>query len=348
MTRRVFSLAALLALAVTQTADAANMPISLAGGAWSLKAPDRLHVWANSPQATLGLDNRRNTSFTTMNVHWQNLVAGAYVSTPEGVVLGSSRDGDPMATALSLPPGERQRWSLAPNINGAYRFAVIAKTKNAEAGQRTYGELAKRMGAQNTQFSLHLGDAVSGGNARQLELFREQLKAFPFPTYALPGSDDLAGDGRKAWARLFGAVPLSFKVDKDRFLMLDNAAGTLRPDQRTWLERSLQAASDERARHIFVFLNKPLVDPRPGINRGMKDVNEVRALLGLFQRHGVRTVFAGHLPLYARETRRGVDYVVTGGGGDKLYGKPQQGGYHHYVQVEVNGDAVNVYPVRGQ
>lgn len=346
MTRRVLSLAALLALAVTQTADAANMPISLTGGAWSLKAHDRLAVWANSPQATLGLDNRRNTGFTTMNVHWQNLVAGAYVSTPEGVVLGSSRDGAPMATALSLPPGERQRWSLAPNINGAYRFAVIAKTNNAEAGQRTYGALAKRMGAQNTQFSLHLGDAVSGGDARQLELFREQLKAFPFPTYALPGGDDLAGDGRKAWARLFGAVPLSFKVDKDRFLMLDNAAGTLRPDQRAWLARSLQSASDERARHIFVFLNKPLVDPRPGINRGMKDVNEVRSLLALFQKHGVRTVFAGHLPLYARETRRGVDYVVTGGGGDKLYGKPQQGGYHHYVQVEVNGDAVNVYPVR--
>lgn len=348
MTRRVFSLAVLLALAVTQTADAANMPISLSGGAWSLRGHDQLTVWANSPQASLGLDNRPNTSFTSMNVSWHNLVAGAYLATPEGVVLGSSRDGDQMATALSLPPGERQRWSLNPNINGAYRFAVIARTQNAEKSQRTYGELAKRMGAQKTQFSLHLGDAVAGGDARQLERFREQLKAFPFPTYAVPGGEDLAGEGRKAWGRLFGQVPLSFRVDKDRFLLLDNAAGALSKDQRAWLERALQGASDERARHVFVFLNKPLVDPRPGINRGMRDLKEVRSLLALFQRHGVRTVFAGHLPLYARETRRGVDYVVTGGGGDKLAGKPQQGGFHHYVQVEVNGDAVNVYPVRAQ
>jgi hypothetical protein len=279
-------------------------------------------------------------------VQWQNLVAGSYLSTPEGVVLGSSRDGNPMASQLTLPPGERQSWGLHPNVGEPYRFAVIGKTRNSSQGQRTFGELSKRMAAQKSQFSLHLGDAVDGGNPQQLAVFREQLKSFAFPTYALPGNDDLAGSGRKAWNQLFGQLPLSFKVDKDRFLMVDNASGTLSKNDRAWLERSLQRANDERARHIFVFLHDPPVDPRPGINHGMTNREEVRSLLALFQRQHVHTVFASHLGFYSNETRRGVNYVITGGGGDELGASPKAGGYHHYVQVEVYGPSVNVFPVR--
>ena len=125
--------------------------------------------------------------------------------------------------------------------------------------------------------------------------------------------------------------------------MSDDLAAVI---DRAWLERSLQQANDERARHIFVFLHAPPVDPRPGINHGMKHIAEVRSLLALFQQHGVHTVFSSHLPFFSKETRRGVNYVITGGGGDRLYGSPKNGGYHHYVQVEVSGDKVSIFPVR--
>ncbi|MNS37229.1 3',5'-cyclic adenosine monophosphate phosphodiesterase CpdA [compost metagenome] len=344
MLRRIL-LAAPLVMAVAMTADASQLPLSVFGGTWATKA-ERVLVWANSPQTSLAFDNRRGTNFANVALQWENLVPGAYLSTPEGVVIASSRTGDAMSAQLTVPARERQTWALNPNINGAYRFAVIGKTHHADSGQRTYGVLAKRMGDQKNQFALHLGDAVAGGNPRQLELFREQLKAFPFPTYALPGGADVAGEGKQAWSRLFGGLPLAYKVDRDRFIMLDNVSGTLKKEERTWLERTLQQANDTNARHIFVFLNKPLVDPRPGLNKGMTKIDEVRSLLNLFQRHRVRMVFASHLPIFSREKRKGVDYVITGGGGDALYGTPKQGGFHHYVQVDINGDAVNAYPVR--
>lgn len=345
MTRRVLPLTALLALSVATGASAARFPFTVTMGASALHG-DRLQVWANSPEAAVTLDNQGNSGFMTMSVQWQNLMAGSYVATPEGVVIGSNRESGTMGTSLTVPPGERQSWAAHPNVSGAYRFGVIGKTKNAEEGQRTFGELSKRMAGQKEQFALHLGDAVAEGNVQQLALFREQLKSFPFPTYAMPGNDDLAGAGKKTWNQLFGQLPMSFKVDKDRFVMVDNSAGTLSKDNRAWLERALQQANDERARHIFVFLHDPPVDPRPGINRGMTNKTEVRSLLALFQQHHVHTVFSSHLPFYSHEVRRGVHYVITGGGGDRLYGSPKSGGFHHFVQVEVNGDNVTMFPVR--
>jgi len=244
-----------------------------------------------------------------------------------------------------VSPGDHQQWALHPNVNGPYKFAVIGDTRNSTASQRIYGQLSRDMAARQMLFSIHLGNAVTNGSVRQLELFREQLKSFAFPTYVVPGNHDVAGPGRKAWQRLFGAVPLSFKVARDRFLLIDNTSGVLDKSQLKWLESGLQQASGEQARHTFVFLHQPLVDTRPGINQAMRDVAQVRNLLRLFQRYRVHTVFAGHIPMYAQEQRRGVRYVTSGGGGDKLAPSAGRGAYHHYIKVEVDGDGVNVAAV---
>lgn len=347
MMRRLGITAAVLGgVLIAAGADAARLGLDFHGGAWTLKQPDTIQVWANSPQSSIELNNTSPANFQTMNVIWQNLVVGAYLATPEGVVIGSARDRNDLATALTVPPSERQSWGLNSNINGPYRFAVIGDTENTEDGARTFGTLSKRMASQKVQFTIHLGDAVAPNSPSQLQVFRRQLKSFPFPTYVVPGHDDLSKDGARAWKQLFGDVPLSFRIDRDRFIMLNNAHGTLGPRQRVWLYETLQQATDEKARHVFVFFHRPLVDLRPGINRGMTDVKEVRWLLGLFQQHQVHTAFAGHVHMYGQERRKGVTYVTTGGGGDKLVMPESRGGFHHYMQVDVNGDRVNVYPVR--
>lgn len=337
---------ALFLAGMALSADAARLGFEFQGGAWTLKKPDALTVWSNSPQSSLAVANSSAASFLTMNVTWQNLVAGAFVATPEGVVIGSSRDGADLQTALTVPPRERQSWALNPNINGPYRFAVIGDTENRQEGARTFGALSRRMAERKVQFAIHLGDAVTPGSTTQIEVFRRQLESFKFPTYVVPGHDDLHQDGARAWRKLFGDVPLSFKVDRDRFLLLNNAHGSLGPRQRVWLYNELERATDERARHVFVFLHRPLVDLRPGINQGMTDLQEVRWLLGLFQQHHVHTAFAGHIHMYGQERRKDVDYVTTGGGGDKLMVPEARGGYHHFVQVDVNGERVSVTPVR--
>lgn len=333
-------------LAVSTAADAARLRLGFQGGAWQFNQADQVEAWSNSPQSAIAIDNRQHSGFTTVSVTWQNLIAGSFLASPEGVVLGSSREGQAMTSQLTVPPGERQQWALHPNVNGPYRFAVIGDTRNPDRGSRIFGEAAKGMASDRVTFAVHVGNAVSGGNRSQMAMFRSQLKSFSFPTYVVPGNHDLTAGGREPWSRLFGEMPVSFQIDQDHFILLDNAFGTLNASQMAWLERTLTKAREEKARHLFVFMHRPPVDPRPGINRAMTDVRQVRALLGLFQRHRVHTVFAGHIPMYAQERRQAVDYVTTGGGGEKLAVPQARGGFHHYMRVRVEGETVTIEPVK--
>jgi hypothetical protein len=346
MTARRLVLAVLAATALAAPAAAKGLAVSTFGAAWSLAGTD-LKVWSNSAEAGLVIDNRGQRGFLTLNAHWDNIMAGSFVSTPEGVVVGTSRDGSPITGALALQPAERQSWTLRPNVTGAYRFAVVGGTRASAPGQATYGVISRDMAAKGVSFAMHLGNAVTDGNKRQLELFREQLGSFAFPTYVVPGNHEVAKGGRKDWQRLFGTMPVSFKIGPDRFIMLDNATGALDRRQENWLIGMLGRATDEKARHVFVFLHKPVVDVRPGLNQGMRDLPQARRLLKYFREHDVHTVFAGHIPMYARERRQDVDYVTTAGGGERLVVAPARGGYHHWLRVDVDAAGkVDVAPVR--
>ncbi|HEY9721678.1 MAG TPA: metallophosphoesterase [Oscillatoriaceae cyanobacterium] len=342
MIRRVgLALTGVLALA---GAASASLPVQFFGGAWARTGQDSIRLWANSPQARLAIDNRGGHEFDNLSVSWQNLMPGAFLATPQGVVLGSSRDGSELSTQLSVPPGERQEWALHPNVNGDYRFAVIGDTANRETGARTFGELSREMAREHIHFALHLGNAVTEGNPHQMQIFQDQLKSFPFPTYVLPGDRDLQGHGAAAWQKLFGGLPLCFHVAHDTFVLLDDAHGTLSVSERVWLVRTLAAESAAHPAHLFVFLHEPPVDPRPGINRTMAP-REAHWLLDLFKRAHVSAVFAGHVPLYARHTYDGVQYVTTGGGGEALWGRPRTGGFYHFVRVDVTPDSLQITPV---
>jgi hypothetical protein len=319
--------------------------LAISGGAPRKTGDERYEIWANSPQTRLIVQHNGRPGVMGLTVTWQNLIAGTILSTPEGVVPGSSRDGSDIVSQLSVGPGERQSWGLASNVTGHYRFGVIGNTRNQERAQATYGALSRDMGQRYVQFALHLGNAVDRGSPRQMDLFREQLRSFGFPSYVLPGVHDLTQQGQRAWQQRFGGLPLKFRIDRDVFVLLDNSTGYLDAPQRRWLEQTLKAARQGGVRHLFVFMNRPLVDPRPGINEGMRDRQEVRRLLRLFNDVGVRAVFAGHLPMYTRDVRQGVTCITTGGGGDALTLKPSKGGFHHYVLVEVAGPLVSMNPI---
>lgn len=317
------------------------------GGALSGQGTPRLKVWANSPQATLAYNNRGHLGVVGLSLQVDNLMAGAYLSTPEGVVVGSAREGGVLEASLSVGPGEQDSWKLVPNLQGGYRFAVLGSTRHPTEGAATFGKLSKAMAHRKVAFAVHLGNAVRLGDAAQMGLFREQLKALNFPTYVVPGDEDLVRGGAAAWTRTFGQGPTSFKLDQDRFLLVDNAFGRLHPSQRRWLELQLTMSRQRNERHRFVFLHRPLIDTRPKLNEGMLRLEEVKELLALFSKQQVTAVFAGHLPMYAQELRGGVRYLTSGGGGAPLARLAGSGAFHHYVEVEVSGaGSPHFLPVR--
>ncbi|MEB3222317.1 MAG: hypothetical protein VKS61_09595 [Candidatus Sericytochromatia bacterium] len=311
------------------------MPVATSEGAWELKAHDRLTLWANSPEAGLALDNSQGRGFWNLTASWENCMAGAFVATPEGVVAGTSRDGSAIATTLNLQPGVTQRWSLKPNVSGAYRFAVVSGT-GVPGAQPLHARFARDAAARGVGFAIHLGDGVEAGANKGAAAFRERLRAHAFPTYCLPGRQELAASGgRAAWSRLFGNLPIVFRIGQDHFLLVDNAAGHLSPAQERWLQATLDQAVKAKARRVFVFAHRPLVDVRPGFNQGMQDINQVRRLLKLFGGSHVDTVFGGRIGVFASERRRGIRLVTSAGGGTRLGAPPARGGYHHWVRVDV-------------
>jgi len=76
----------------------------------------------------------------------------------------------------------------------------------------------------------------------------------------------------------------------------------------------------------------------------------VRAyLVPLFERAGVQAVFNSHVHFYERSRKRGIYYIVTGGGGAYLstVGAPQDNPYsiyaaslYHFCRVEVDGSSL--------
>ncbi len=277
-----------LALA-TPGAAAQNIGLEVKGGS-VVRNNGVITVWANSPEATLTLSNP-GASFYQAKIQWLNVPTGAFLTTPQGVSDGASRNGT-LNTSISVPGGSHGVWKLDPNLKGNFRFVV------------TGGGLGGLSKADQPNFAIHLGN--SGYAAPHLS---EALKANPFPTYTLRGTRDQA----KAFQTKLGKAPSAFVVDGTGFIFLDNASGRLSADQHRWLIERFGQFREAQVGRSFVFMHLPMVDPRKGRHVAMKNRDEVLKLLKLFKQNHVQAVFTGNLPLVNQSTWQGVPQVIVGG-----------------------------------
>jgi hypothetical protein len=283
-------LALVLGLALaTPGAAARNIGLEIKGGS-AVRNNGVITVWANSPEATLTLSNP-GASFYQAKIQWLNVPTGAFLTTPQGVSDGASRDGT-LSTSISVPGGSQGVWKLDPNLKDNFRFVV------------TGGGLGGLAKADQPNFAIHLGN--SGYAATHLS---DALKAKPFPTYTLRGTRDQA----KAFQAQLGKAPSAFIVGGTGFILLDNAAGRLGPAQQRWLIERFGHFREANVSRSFVFMHLPMVDPRKGRSVAMKDRDEVLKLLELFKQNHVQAVFTGNLPLVNEASWRGVPQVIVGG-----------------------------------
>ncbi len=290
LTRATTAVALLASLILALPASAArNIGLEIKGGS-AFRQNGVITVWANSPQATLTLSNP-DPSFYQAKIQWLNVPTGAFLTTPQGVSDGASRDGT-LSTSITVPGGSQGVWRLDPNLKGNFRFVV------------TGGGLGGLEKAEQPNFAIHLGN--SGYAASHLS---QALKGKPFPTYTLRGTRDAA----KAFNSKLGKAPTAFMVNGTGFIFLDNASGHLGSGQLQWLIERFGQFREAHVSRSFVFMHLPLVDPRKGKNVAMTNRDEVHRLLQLFKQNRVETVFAGNLPLVNESTWRDVPQVIVGG-----------------------------------
>jgi 3',5'-cyclic AMP phosphodiesterase CpdA len=142
----------------------------------------------------------------------------------------------------------------------------------------------------------------------------------------------------------------SFDWGDAHFVALDSELyyddkGSTPEEQKAFLEQDLAAT---RKRWRVAFLHRsPYGSSRHGGDQKVKEELEP-----LFVRHGVDLVFGGHDHVYERTVPiRGVTYVVSGGGGRRLYraGKgmwtASSKSVHHAVLVRVDGGHLSLEAV---
>jgi hypothetical protein len=233
-----------------------------------------------------------------------------------------------------------------------FRFAVVGDSGSGGKGQLAVAAL---LGCLEPDLVLHTGDVVyPAGQERHYDRrffapYRNLIKTVPlFPV--LGNHDVMRGDGTAFLENFHPTLesPLStkryysFDWGNTHFVALDSELyhddrGSDPERQKDFLEQDLAAS---RKRWKVAFLHRsPYGSSRHGGDGRVREDLEP-----LFVKHEVDLVFSGHDHVYERTVPiRGVTYVVSGGGGRRLY--PAGNGEftassvsaHHAVLVHVSG-----------
>ena len=216
-----------------------------------------------------------------------------------------------------------------------------------------FREMIKRIDAQDPAFVMHTGGSVYGSSSieklnRQYADFRDAVKLLRAKLHLTIGNHEIQGRqaNQEFWEKELGALYYSFDREGSHFIVLDShiigEEGRIAGEQLEWLKEDLRKARG--AAHRFVFVHMPLypVDGHVGncLDRRRDERDDLHRLFTL---NRVDTVFSGHEHLFDEQTRNGVRYVVTGGGGAGL--RPSTAGagdFYHYVTVNVRGEQVEM------
>jgi 3',5'-cyclic AMP phosphodiesterase CpdA len=136
------------------------------------------------------------------------------------------------------------------------------------------------------------------------------------------------------------------------FVALDNVSQSgFGKDQLDWLATDLEAArSDPEVRHIFVGMHKPLA--HNGVITHSMDADGPQAqkesddALALFVHTRVELILASHVHQFIKFTQGGIRSYITGGLGAPLNAAGPEHAFHHFLEIDVNGDRVEVNVVR--
>ena len=245
----------------------------------------------------------------------------------------------------------QQKLAALEKITGKFTFAVLGDNRT---GDDIYRKVLGQVLERKPAFIVNTGDQIEKpGNREMWANFWEMSKAVTVPYFFTVGNHDahieVAGSEEtyKEQVNLPGnELYYSFIAGNSLFVVLDSYLKgedkRITGEQFKWLE---QVLAGSKQMHKFVFIHHPLY-PEKGKGKhygnSLDRYKEERdRLQALFVKHRVTMVFLGHEHLYLRKTVDGIPHVIAGGGGAPLYASDEDGGFHHYVLVTVDGDNVS-------
>ncbi len=245
----------------------------------------------------------------------------------------------------------RQKLAALEKIQGKFSFVVLGDNRS---GNEIYTRIVSRIVERKPAFVVNVGDLIATpGDRREWKTFWELSQPVTMPYLLTVGNHDvqskvpLSEETYKQEVDLPGnELYYSFSAGGALFIVLDSCIGgqekRIMGKQFEWLESVLV---NSHQKHAFVFLHHPLyTSPGKGhhANDSLDRYPEQRDRLeALLKKYRVTAVFAGHEHYYDRQTTDGFLHIITGGGGAPLDGDEESGGFYHYIDITVDGDAVS-------
>lgn len=252
------------------------------------------------------------------------------------------------------------------STRGPFNFLVYGDNRDRDAD---HASVIQAMLSESPDFVLQTGDMVSRASDEG-QWRRYFATAWPLlrsaPLYPVLGNHELrfepdAGHFHRLFSLPFAAqrrrpVYYAFRYNNSLFLAIDGNS-PYDQDQAAWLERTLHAHQNSPdIRHTFVFVHQPPF--AVGAYCGSERL--VRRVVPILQHYKIRAVFAGHEHAYQHLERDGIRYFISGGGGAPLYTRSQACNFeddqalrlfraeHHYLKVQVDGDAATLLAINRQ
>jgi len=221
----------------------------------------------------------------------------------------------------------------------SFSFAVFGDNKESV---KTFGEIIDRINNSSMIFAFDDGDLVLDGDIEQYRFFLKQADKLHKPLLTAIGNHETYQNGLWNYYNLFGPFNYSYAIGRSYFIVCDNADQSgLGGFQMDWLKGELEKSRTYQNR--FVFMHVPLYDPRAdkqGLEHGLKDPAQAKAINDLLDRYDVNMLFASHIHGYFKGTWGKTPYIITGGAGAELVGTDSADYFYHYIKVNVSDSGV--------
>jgi hypothetical protein len=224
-----------------------------------------------------------------------------------------------------------------------FSFLVIGDTSGSETTE-TLIEMATRGGEPS--FMVILGDFVKRPDIWNHRFFLTEMTMEvkpPFPVFLVPGNHDIDYTFRKGspeerpvtpgvYQSLYGAGSFDF-VFNDCLFIIWGVDLERSIDYSSYLRNVLIRKAAGR-KHIFIFVHYP---PKELVEyiEGSLPIPKEKELFSLLENYKVTACFFGDYHGHWRGRRKGVNLIVSGGGGRLKPSQPEWGKFQHILRVTV-------------
>ncbi len=215
-----------------------------------------------------------------------------------------------------------------------FTFVIVGDTRS----KGTFESLAKEIRAANPVFVAILGDWVEDGNADQHAYFRQESAEYNFncPVFFTPGNHDVDPQhySLDRFETDYGPSNVSFVYKDNIFIFIRHLDKRFsNADSLTYL-RSLDPTKLASYRNRFVFMHIP-----PWVSADIPERHTVdeKEYMQIFEDLHIDYVMAADFHGYNRTRLRGVEYIITGGGGSHLH-ESQGRQFHHALAITIAPD----------